>query len=193
MANSNAARWFSDTAEDFASKYEHKTSFRERFDIWTRAIDACSSPENQVLDVGCGNGVFAFYAAEKNESVIGVDGGDEMIRLCDQRMSDLGVKNIAFLKQDINDLDQLDLPRADIVICSSVLEYLSSVDRSIKCLADLTRPGGILILSMPNKSSLFRKVEPILFRLIGRPYYYRFVKSIISDGELLEKLAATGY
>lgn len=192
MERKNTPEWFSEVAIDFDSKYNYKKTFKERFVIWTKIIDSYSDPTSRVLDIGCGSGVFAFYAAKKNLEVIGIDGSSEMIRICNQKKLEDNVENISFIESDIDILRDINIQRADMIICSSVLEYMGNIDRSIELLAGLIKNNGVLILSMPNSFSIYRKMEALLFRIFGRPKYYQFVRHVMKLDEIDEKLKANG-
>jgi 2-polyprenyl-3-methyl-5-hydroxy-6-metoxy-1,4-benzoquinol methylase len=192
MKDGDPIRWHSTIAESFDAGYADKPDFRERLAVWTDLIARHSSPGHQVLDIGCGSGVFSMVAASRNAEVIGVDASPEMIRLANAKGTASNLRNVAFLVGNVLSLGPLALPPADLVICSSLLEYVDDPDAALDALASLLKPGGTLLVSMPNKRSIFRRMEPILFRLTGRPRYYRFVRSIGAVEELAAKLAQRG-
>lgn len=191
MKTENAVQWHSKNAAGFDNKYRYSRDFIERFETWTRVIDRYSDPHYRVLDVGCGSGVFSFYAAERNAVVIGVDGSPEMIALCDRKKSHHAA-NPTFACADIASLSDAAKSKADLILCSSVLEYLEDLDGSLHTVASVLKSNGVVILSMPNRTSMFRAVEPILYRLTGRPRYYRYVKNTLTVRELSNKLTACG-
>jgi 2-polyprenyl-6-hydroxyphenyl methylase/3-demethylubiquinone-9 3-methyltransferase len=179
--------------QHFDSLYQTSPAFRERFEVWSRLIDRYSHPDNTVLDVGCGTGVFSFYAAERNGRVIGVDGSSGMIEQCRQKHSDLGGGNLKFIEANITTLTEKGIAPADIVLCSSVLEYLPDFDASLEILRGLVTEGGIMIVSMPCSASYYRKLERIVYALTGRPRFYRYVKCRVGDAEVAEKLTQYGF
>ncbi len=132
------------------------------------------------------------YAAGKNAAVTGVDASPEMIRLCNEKKTDLDLKNVKFLQGNILSLDELSLPKANLVISSSLLEYLEDIDVALDILVSLLREDGMLVVSLPNKSSLFRKLEPVAYRLTGRPGYYKFVKNVRTLEDFSRRLTARG-
>ena len=52
--------------------------------------------------------------------------------------------------RDIHDQDVSDLPRADVVWCSAVLEHVTSPHVFLRKLAMLLKPGGLLALYVPT-------------------------------------------
>jgi 2-polyprenyl-6-hydroxyphenyl methylase/3-demethylubiquinone-9 3-methyltransferase len=80
--------------------------------------------------------------------------------------------------------------RFDLVLCSSVLEYVEDYWASFDWLAEALTPGGTILFSMPNGASLYRKAERAAFRLTGKPDYYRHVRSVPSLAEVSSGLRA---
>ncbi|MGE5582542.1 MAG: class I SAM-dependent methyltransferase [Bacillota bacterium] len=193
MKASNAVEWFSQHAEEFDSRYQDNKIFRERYEIWTKTISKFSDPSYKVLDIGCGSGVFSFFSAGLNSEVIGIDGSDEMINLCERRKAKLNIKNVSFLKADIYSLEKGPVGKVDLIICSSVLEYLDDLDASLKIIAALLKKNGVLIASLPNKSSIYRKMEPFLFKILGRPRYYKYVKNVLTLNKISLKVKESGF
>ena len=191
MKTENAVEWHSQNAASFDNKYSHSRDFIERFEVWTQVIDRYSDPQYRVLDVGCGSGVFSFYAAERNASVVGVDGSREMIELCDRKKNSLA-SNLTFISADMSSLSSVVRTKANLILCSSVLEYLDNLDSSLRAIVSMLDINGVVVFSMPNRASVFRAVEPVLYRLTGRPRYYRYVKNTFTVSELSKKLTAYG-
>lgn len=190
--NHNAIEWHSQCASDFDVQYKKDRSFKERIGIWEKLVDKYSSKEKHALDIGCGSGIFSFYLAERTKSVVAIDASAEMLRICREKQRNSALRNIEFINYDIDALGQTLMGKADIIICSSVLEYLGDLDRSLELLHSLLNHNGILIFSLPNKRSFYRSIESIIFRLIGLPRYYRYIKHICSLGETKTKVEALG-
>ncbi len=188
----NAITWHSLNAEQFDGNYTRRRAFAERYDVWTDIIDRHSHPEHRVLDIGCGSGVFSLYAAQRNASVVGVDGSREMIDLCEHKRARSNQDNVSFVQADIASLVNVIPAPADVVICSSVLEYVDDLTGALQAIAHAVAPGGVVAISMPNPRSLYRRLEPVAYQLTGRPKYYRYVKNVISVDALADRLAAFG-
>jgi 2-polyprenyl-3-methyl-5-hydroxy-6-metoxy-1,4-benzoquinol methylase len=189
----DAILWHSRMAERFDEQYASKESFAERHKVWTRLIDRYSDPRNRVIDLGCGSGVFALHCAERNGSVVGVDASPEMIDTCTRKMKEKGLENVYFLKTSIESIRQFCLEPADLVICSSVLEYQENLDESLTTVLSLVKHGGLAILSLPNAASIYRKIEPVVFQFTRRPRYYAFVRNVLPLRLVESKLSARGF
>lgn len=193
MTAKNAIDWHTQIADDFDEKYTSSRNFRERFAVWTPLVDKYSDRNGSVLDLGCGSGVFSFYLAERNKSVLGLDGSEEMLRICERKKEKSAAENVDFAKCDINSFEGVLAENVDLIVCSSVLEYLDDLDRSLEMIAQSLNEKGLFMFSMPNKQSIWRKLEPISFKLFGRPRYYQYVKHVCTLGHIKRKLGELGF
>ncbi|MBN8806903.1 MAG: methyltransferase domain-containing protein [Sphingomonas sp.] len=179
-------------AEAFASRYRVSAAFQERAVIWATAIRAHVTADSDVLDLGCGSGIFSFAAAEYAKTVIGIDGSASMIALCNSDAERRGLSNAFFERHLIENVAQEMDRRFDVVLCSSVLEYLDDLPGTLKIIAHMLRPSGTLIFSMPNQRSWYRSVEKVLHRLTGRPRYFGLVKANFDSDQLRMSLDRAG-
>ncbi|MDH3740626.1 MAG: class I SAM-dependent methyltransferase [Hyphomicrobiales bacterium] len=171
-----AIDWHSEIAAEFDARYEFSPAFRERLDVWSALIDTYGGPDSDVLDAGCGSGVMTSAAAAKVKSVLGFDASPQMIGLARQRCKLLD--NADFKVGRLGDRDIAAGRTFDVILCSSVLEYVDDLDGALDWLITKLKPGGILLVSMPNGASLYRKVERLAFKLTGRPRYYAHVRHV---------------
>jgi 2-polyprenyl-3-methyl-5-hydroxy-6-metoxy-1,4-benzoquinol methylase len=189
-----ASQFHSQIANDFDALYASSPAFRERYDVWTALMDQYLTLGNRVLDLGCGSGVFSFYAAEKGCSVVGIDGAENMVSICEQRRLARGFDQVSFRRAEIP-LAAKDMPSGqfEVVISSSVLEYVKDIQGALQNVADLIAPQGIFIISMPNKRSIYRMLERWCFRWLGKPAYYRFVQHVLTENEMDALLQPHGF
>lgn len=180
-------------AANFADKYRTHPAFRERYAVWTALLNEYILPGQRVLDMGCGSGVFSFFLAEKGCIVTGVDGAENMIALCRAEQQKLGLRNLDFHCQNLPLESQSLLHQQDTVISSSVLEYVGDLPAVLQNVSDLLPPGGIFIASMPNRSSAYRWLERVVFRLTSRPVYYGFVRHVVTEAAFAQQMSAYGF
>jgi 2-polyprenyl-6-hydroxyphenyl methylase/3-demethylubiquinone-9 3-methyltransferase len=184
MPESDAIEFHTKIATDFDSKYACNQKFMERYTVWTRIIDKHSNSNFRVLDLGCGTGIFTFYLAERNGSVIGLDGSNEMIKICQSKREHAGVHNVDFITCNISSLANALNEKFDMIICSSVLEYLDDFHKSLNLISSYIKQNGLFIFSMPNKLSLYRRIGPVAFKIIRRPKHYGYVRNIYTLKEI---------
>lgn len=60
---------------------------------------------------------------------------------------------ITWYQQDLNESLQIN-QQFDCVICSETIEHLENPRHTFRCLKNLLKPNGILILTMPNQESI---------------------------------------
>ena len=110
-------------------------------------------PNTRVLDVGAGTGVMSRYVAETGASVLAVEGDPTRAELASTRCEGTSVEVRCGSIQKIDDSDGF-----DVVLAIGVLEYATgqaggAVD-FLGQLADLVRPGGVLVIAIENQFGL---------------------------------------
>ncbi len=188
-----ADNYFSDTAEEFDSGYKYSTAFKERFKVWTDLWPKYLPVAGKALDLGCGSGIFSFTLATKGLQVTGIDGAANMIALCNNKKDDLRIQNAEFIASKIP-FDKSILPTPyDVVISSSVLEYIEDIDRVLADVYAMLKTGGIFIVSMPNRQAVYRNLERIAYKLIHRPKYMKYVRHVVYKNDFNNKIANLGF
>jgi 2-polyprenyl-6-hydroxyphenyl methylase/3-demethylubiquinone-9 3-methyltransferase len=146
----------------------------------------------KVLDAGCGSGIFSIYLAQKNCIVTGIDGSEKMIELCKKYSQEKNV--VISFQQAILPFENTDiLNKQDVILCSSVLEYVVDYEIVIQQFKALLNSNGILIISMPNKDSWYRKIEKYIFKLTGKPAYYQYIQHIFTENDFSKRLKFYGF
>lgn len=143
--------------------------FEARIDLMTRLLG--TTPGGELLDVGCGPGIFLRHLADSRPgdfSLTGVDLSEAMIDEARQRMV-----GVAGARLDVGSADALPYADSsfDVVVAMGVLEYCD-VPRTLAELARVARPGATVIVSMLNPLSPYRLCEwgvywPLV-RVLGR-------------------------
>jgi 2-polyprenyl-6-hydroxyphenyl methylase/3-demethylubiquinone-9 3-methyltransferase len=101
------------------------------------------------LDVGCGAGLLAEPLARLGASVTGVDAAPENIAAARDHAAGQGL-SIAYRS---GELAALDLPLFDLVTSMEVIEHVADPAAFVAALADRLAPGGLMILSTPNRTA----------------------------------------
>jgi SAM-dependent methyltransferase len=190
--NREAVNHFSSTVRQFDAYYRDRPDFEERLPVWHRLLDKYARPGGTAIDMGCGTGIFSFYLAKICKDVVGIDGSPDMIAFCNKRAAEEGVNNVRFAQGLLPDLDVSGLPRPDLLISSSVVEYVGELDKSFELFARLLPSGGSLVLSMPNVFSVSRNLERIVHKTTGRRPIYRHIKHFSSPRLLATRLRRHG-
>jgi ubiquinone/menaquinone biosynthesis C-methylase UbiE len=107
----------------------------------------------RVLDLGCGTGEYAlWYAMKGAASVTGVDLSDGSLALARQRREQAGLSQAEFLKMDILNCDLPD-NHFDYSYSVGVLHHTGDPLRGFKHLVRVTKPGGVVVVSLYNSYS----------------------------------------
>jgi len=99
-----------------------------------------------LIDFGAGKGELLTQLANsgKFEELAGIDLFPRPTEL-DPRVS--------WFQQDLNESLRLDL-LFDCVVCSETIEHLENPRQTFRSLSQLLKPGGLLVLTMPNQESI---------------------------------------
>lgn len=113
-----------------------------------------------VLDVGCGTGDFAQLFDPARTRYLGIDISEKMIAECRRLFPSHEFK--------VADGDAIHAAEesVDLVLSIGVLEYLPDPVSHLKELARVTRPGGIIIVTVPNGSNRSRQLDGAIRALI---------------------------
>jgi 2-polyprenyl-3-methyl-5-hydroxy-6-metoxy-1,4-benzoquinol methylase len=109
-------------------------------------------PGEKLLDVGCGNGAFLRRAAEKAD-VVGIDGSRFAQRHCQRLGLDVHLGMISDYKDQFAN-------RFDTVCAFQLLEHIYDVRAFLADLVEVVRPGGRVILAVPNNEPFLRRFDP---------------------------------
>jgi 2-polyprenyl-6-hydroxyphenyl methylase/3-demethylubiquinone-9 3-methyltransferase len=101
------------------------------------------------LDVGCGAGLLCEPLARLGARVTGVDAAPENIRAAVEHAADSGL-SITYHAGEIASLSGA----FDLVTSMEVVEHVNDPAAFLAQLADRLAPGGVLILSTPNRTRL---------------------------------------
>jgi 2-polyprenyl-6-hydroxyphenyl methylase/3-demethylubiquinone-9 3-methyltransferase len=169
--SSDPVEWHSRIAHTFDAKYERSPPFIERRRVWSAALERFVGPKHHVLDAGCGTGVLSFIAASRCRSVLGIDASTEMIAICSEKNRRLRTSNLTFSQMRLEQLPQMTKHRFDVIICSSVLEFVPDFWTAINILSSCLARDGLLLFSIPNRRSIYRWIEKASFAMSGTPAY----------------------
>ncbi|MFL7792593.1 MAG: methyltransferase domain-containing protein [Anaerolineae bacterium] len=125
-------------------------AYKRRVKLFLRWLDP--GPEEHVLDAACGRGFVLNFLREASEcSLIGQDLEYEYVRLAHKQLADRAVRLFN------GDLCRLPFPdhAFDKVILAEVLEHLPDDRTGLAEAVRVTRPGGMIVISVPNANYPF--------------------------------------
>lgn len=173
--------YFDDFASGWRFRYGKKTDYLHRSDVFKREIakELRADRVETVLEIGCGA-----YGMLNSDS-------DNGIRYfaCDLSFKMLQLNPWS---RNIFQADFLNMPvkkRFDMVVMSSVVEWLEDPKKSPGVLSKLLMPGGVLLVSYPNSRSIVRVIEKHIVRPLKsavRRFHYMDLQTV-TDHRVMER------
>ena len=143
----------------------------------------------RALDVGCGAGLLSEPLARLGAAVTGVDAAAENIVAASDHAGGAGLA----IDYRTGELSALDLGQFDLVTCMEVLEHVADKPAFVAALAASLAPGGLLILSTPNRSPQSRLLLVGAAELVGAiPRGTHHWEDFATPEELRDLLADAG-
>jgi ubiquinone/menaquinone biosynthesis C-methylase UbiE len=129
-------------------------------------IKAYLSPEDVVLDIGCGTGTQCGDLAGHVKQVTGIDISRKLLAIAEQRRAERKLDNVAFLQTSLFD-GRFQPASFDIVMAFYVLHFFEDIDAVFQRIHDLLKPDGLFI-SETSCLGAKSKMSGKLLRLAGQ-------------------------
>lgn len=149
-----------------------------RIERFAESLYAILPPPVDVLDYGCGTGDLAVALAARGYRVVACDVAAKMIENAQRLYAGAGVSFSVVASQSQGADIVLPTPdqQFDVIICSSVLEYVHDLPGSLKALARALKPGGWLLATVPEISHPLRRHESWHRSLMCRPWLRTLIR-----------------
>ena len=156
---------------------------------------------DMVLDVGCGTGRLALHASGivgTSGKVFGLDPSPPRVRIAEDKLKDLALDNVRFMKGQGEDLCLFSDNIFDYVYYSSVFHWIEDKRTALKEAYRVLKPGGKVGMTTGDRDNSFT-LRAITNELIAREPYRDRVKADddaskpVTKGELRELLAESGF
>jgi 2-polyprenyl-3-methyl-5-hydroxy-6-metoxy-1,4-benzoquinol methylase len=160
----DAVRFHDELARNWEGKY-NKRSFAARLTVLDESLKGVELNGRRWLDAGCGTGRLARVLAKRGCTILGVDASSNMLGIAANQARADGLNGQLKFEQ-VESIERMSLPAEsfDGVLCNSVIEYVSDPAAAVKQCGACLRDGGMMLVSVPNRSSLLR----FLLRLTHR-------------------------
>jgi SAM-dependent methyltransferase len=137
--------------------------FRDSIDELDKALNLSGIKEGNLLDLCCGPGRHAVYAAQKGFSVTGVDGAKFLLDMA-KKHAEKNKVGIEWIKEDMRKFLRPDFFNIAIMMYTS-LGHNDNKNDDIKVLGNIyksLKPGGKCFLEMVGKEILAKNFQPAI-------------------------------
>ena len=201
--DSRVARFWDRESKDWGQKYGKRSSYYYRCRTFHEFFLATELRRASILDYGCGSGDITFPLLQIGHSVTGIDIARGMISKANQRAQQSGLAaRASYHHLDDATLSAIPSGSFDVVVCSSVLEYVDDDWSLLETFHDLLRDGGFLLVSVPDKKSLYCKLDRWLhanrhflpkFIPVEKLGYLEIQKRQYDIGQFVRKMETSGF
>ena len=150
--------------ESFADDFDSKMNMydtNKRVEVFFNELLVEDISGKILLDAGCGTGWFSKAAVERGANVTSMDLGENLLGKVKEKCNSTRVVG-SILEMPFED------NFFDIVVSSEVIEHTPDLEKAIREIYRVLKPGGIMILSTPNHFWIWSLKLAELFKL--RPY-----------------------
>jgi 2-polyprenyl-6-hydroxyphenyl methylase/3-demethylubiquinone-9 3-methyltransferase len=123
----------------------------------------------ELLDIGCGAGLFAEPLARLGAEVIGVDPSSASIEVARRHADETGAR-VAYRVATVEEL-AAEERRFDVVSAMEVIEHVADPKAFVAATASLVKPGGLFLASTLN-----RTLKSFALAIIGAEYVLRWLE-----------------
>lgn len=107
-------------------------------------IKSYLSPEDVLLDIGCGTGTQCGDLAGNVKQVTGIDISGKLLTIAEQRMAERKLDNVEFIKTSVLD-ERLQAGQFNVVMAFYVLHFFEDIDAVFKRVHNLLKADGLFI------------------------------------------------
>lgn len=130
-------------------------------------LDLFDKRGGRFLDAGCGTGDFVPDLLARGDEVFAVDFAEEMVEQAERRIGGNGHSNR--VRFAVGDVCRLAFPanHFDGIIGVGLIEYITDYHGAFKEMFRVLKPGGILVVTVPNIVSPFMAYETFVPKCKG--------------------------
>jgi arsenite methyltransferase len=147
-------------------------------------------PGETVLDLGSGGGIDVLLSARRvgpSGKAYGLDMTDEMLALANANKEKAGVRNVEFLKGEI---EKIPLPdnSVDVIISNCVINLSADKDAVLREAFRVLRPGGRLAVSdVVTRGEILPEIRKSVLLWVG------CIAGALAESDYRSKLSAAGF
>ncbi len=133
------------------------------YEATLRRVQALLSPEQSVLEIGCGTGTTALRLAASTRRMLATDVSPEMIAIAREKLASQS-QPLPQLRFGVIDAETPALygDSHDAVLAFNVLHLVSNLDLALQAILPTLKPGGLFI----SKTPCLAEMNPLIPRLV---------------------------
>jgi 2-polyprenyl-6-hydroxyphenyl methylase/3-demethylubiquinone-9 3-methyltransferase len=142
-------RWWNDDAE-FAFSSLRFCLNPVRYGYFKGILRSLRIPGKAILDVGCGGGFLAEEFARDGFRVTGIDPSAKSVATAHKHAAESGLH----IRYEVGRGEKMPFPDGsfDLVACCDVLEHVDDLEKVIREVSRLLKPGGVLFYDTINRT-----------------------------------------
>ena len=148
------------------------------------------NPGDVVLDLGSGGGIDVLLSARRvgpTGKAYGLDMTDEMLALANENKRKAGVKNVEFLKGEIENIPLPD-GSVDVIISNCVINLSADKDRVLREAFRVLKPGGRFAVSdVVTRGEMLPEIRQSVLAWVG------CIAGALEENDYRNKLSAAGF
>ena len=180
-----ASSWDDRFGKYFATNY----FLERRWKSFAEAVSKSQVAKSHAIELGVGTGIYIDRVSMLFESIIALDGSQNMINIVQNKIKKNKISNVSTICANVVDLNKIDTASTDCVYFFGLLEHIIDTSSFLKEIKRVLKKGGIVIGVTPNSRSPWYKLRSFIRRTgkhCSTDKYY-------SMGELDKLFEANGY
>lgn len=168
-------------------------------------VEVLSNTSHQsAVEIGCGRqSIFSVWQPSGNALII--EPIDSFLKFAVAELEKLGISKVNVFRGTLDDyVKSTNQLRYDVTLLSSILHEISNSDQFLSQAKEITKPGGTIIIVVPNKQSVHRilgvelgfqdsidsqtETEKIMQQVSGAFSFTELENKILQAGLILEKM-----
>ena len=138
-----------------SKEFIHPKHFLEESPWFTKYINGY----DMILDLGSGNGQNSLKTAKIANEVVGIEIDENLIKISQRTAKQKQLKNVRFIKGDLEKKIPFKDETFSKVIFLDVLEHLHNRKQILNEIRRVLKPRGLVFIGVPNKNTSWKKYQ----------------------------------
>ena len=185
MPDEATRKYFDALAGGWEERYQQSFFFRQRYTMFAKWLDRSRALGTRALDYGCGAGVLTELLTRHFKDVVATDLSEEMLAQTRRRYThDAGVRVVSQLSASETAFD--------VILCSSVVEYVTDPSALIRELVARLSPNGVLLMTFAHRWGPVQAFNRHVLSHLREDTYTKFQNHTFSSSSVLSLAREAG-